>query len=92
MGDEAAGKAFGGGVVGGLEEIGLGDAGMGGGREDVEAGGAEAAVEFEGKHDVGEFGLRVGDHGFVTGGERKVVEANVARFVGDGGDGDDAGG
>ena len=55
-------------VVRGEEEVGVGEAGVGGDAEDGGAGGAKAAVELEREHEVGEFGLLVGAIGVSSGG------------------------
>ncbi len=74
-----------------LEEVGVGDAGVGGDGDDAARSGAETAVELEGEHEVGELGLLVGLLGRVAVLVLEIREVELAEFVGDGGDGDDAG-
>jgi len=86
----AAEGLFGGTVVAGLEEVGVGDAGVSGDGEDAAAAGAETAVELEGEHEVGQLGLAIDLLGRVAPLVLEVGEVDATVLVGDGGDGDDA--
>ena len=70
-------------------EVGVGEPGMGAGRDDVQTGGAQPPVELEDEHGVGQLGLVVGAPGPVAVLGLQVVEVDAfGRLVPVAADGD----